>query len=122
SLLVAGQSSARPTTFASAIRIAEPAHLDEVEEIVASGRAEVFSIAEDELQEAWSDLAAEGIFCEPASAAGLAALRKRGVEPGWLVVSILTGNGLKDPDAVERLGRSGTIVEPSAAAVLELLG
>ncbi len=122
SLLVAGQSSARPTTFASAIRIAEPAHLDEVEEIVASGRAEVFSIPEDELQQAWSDLAAGGVFCEPASAAGLAALRQRGVEPGSLVVTVLTGNGLKDPDAVDRLGRTGTVVEPRLDAVLEALG
>jgi threonine synthase len=121
-LLVAGQSSARPTTFASAIRIAEPAHLDEVEEIVASGRAEIFSIPEDELQRAWSDLAAGGVFCEPASAAGLAALRQRGVEPGSLVVTVLTGNGLKDPDAVDRLGRTGTVVEPRLDAVLEAIG
>jgi len=49
---------------------------------------------------AWRLLAQrEGLFCEPSSAAGLAALL---TDPpsGARVVCILTGHGLKDPDAV----------------------
>ena len=49
------------------------------------------------------DLArSEGIFCEPASAASVAGLRRMTAE-GRLtrdetVVAVLTGNGLKDPE------------------------
>ena len=48
----------------------------------------------------------EGVFCEPASAAGVAGLLKLAGEdraPEGTVVSVLTGHGLKDPDIV--LGR-----------------
>src|SRR6478735_7207045 len=44
----------------------------------------------------------EGVFCEPASAASVAALLEACadglVEPGATVVCVLTGHGLKDPD------------------------
>ena len=63
-------------TIASAIRIAEPAHLDEVTALVAEGRAEIVTVADEEITDAWLELASlEGIFCEPSSAAGLAAPR-----------------------------------------------
>ena len=42
------------------------------------------------------------MFCEPASAASVAALLEAArdglVEPGACVVCVLTGHGLKDPD------------------------
>jgi threonine synthase len=46
------------------------------------------------------------VFCEPASAAGIAGLLKLAGEdraPEGTIVSVLTGHGLKDPDVV--LGR-----------------
>ncbi len=55
----------------------------------------------------WLEAASEGIFCEPSSAAGLAALAHVELEPGSTVVCILTGHGLKDTAAVEVL-RTGT--------------
>jgi threonine synthase len=88
---------------------------------VASGRAEVVTLSEEEIQEAWVDVARTGVFCEPASAAGVAALRKRGVEEGALVVCVLTGHGLKDPASTERIPERSTIVEPSLDDVLEAL-
>jgi threonine synthase len=122
SLLLAGEAGARPTTFASAIRIAEPAHADEVAEIVASGRAEIVTLAEEEIERAWADVARrEGVFCEPASAAGIAALRRRPPAPGSLVVCVLTGHGLKDSAATERLPIPETIVEPRLDAILAAL-
>lgn len=120
-LLIAGQAGARPTTFASAIRIADPAHRPRVEEHLASGRAEVVTLTEEEIQDAWTDVARTGVFCEPASAAGIAALRKRGVEEGALVVCVLTGHGLKDPGSTERIPERSTVVRPSLDAVLEAL-
>ena len=51
----------------------------------------------------------EGVFCEPASAASVAALLEAArdglVEPGARVVCVLTGHGLKDPDTAGAGGR-----------------
>ena len=77
--LVVGEAAQRPTTFASAIRIAEPAHQERVARLVADGRLDRRAALRGELRSAWSTLArVEGVFCEPASAAGLAALEKLG--------------------------------------------
>ncbi len=45
----------------------------------------------------------EGVFCEPASAAGVAGLLKlarEGRGPAGVIVGVLTGHGLKDPDVI----------------------
>jgi threonine synthase len=118
--LIAGEAAERPTTWASAIRIGEPAHAGEIGALRAAGRLEVETLAEDEIRSAWVELAeAEGVFCEPASAAGLAAVRRAHLEPGAVVVCILTGHGLKDTQAVEEIEESA--VEPTLAAILEAL-
>ena len=91
--LVSAEATKRPETVASAIRIAEPAHAA----AVAASGAEVVSVSDEEILDAWRELASvEGLFCEPSSAAGLAALR-RGVVGGGRVVVTITGHGLKDP-------------------------
>ncbi len=96
-----GEAQHRPDTFASAIRIVEPVHRAEVERVLARSRGSVVSLSEEQLAQAWRLLAREeGVFCEPASAAGLAAVSSGGVEPGTRVVCVITGHGLKDPDAV----------------------
>jgi threonine synthase len=121
--LVAGQAKERATTYASAIRISKPAHADEVAVLVEAGRVEVVSLSDEEIAEAWLALATlEGVFCEPASAAGVAALHHVVLEPGSLTVSILTGHGLKDPAAVDRLPGGPTSVEASLEAILEVIG
>ncbi|MGZ4332972.1 MAG: pyridoxal-phosphate dependent enzyme, partial [Gaiellaceae bacterium] len=118
--LVVGEAAERPTTFASAIRIGAPAHREHVERLVSDGRLTAVQLSEDELRAAWSRLArSEGVFCEPASAAGVAALAKLGAR-GVTAVCIVTGHGLKDTDAVDSSGT--TTVEASLAAVLEALG
>jgi threonine synthase len=119
--IVVGQAAERATTWASAIRIGEPAHAAHVAELVGEGRVEVVTLGEDELRSAWQLLSREeGVFCEPASAAGVAALeRLRDVE-GATVVCIVTGHGLKDAGAVDD-GESQT-VEATLEAVLEAIG
>ena len=95
--MLAVESAARPTTVGSAIRIVVPVHRDEVEPV-----AEVVTVGDDALLEWWSAVARlEGLFCEPASAAGVAGVAQ--VKPSGRVVCVLTGHGLKDPDAVDRL-------------------
>ena len=98
-----GEAERRADTFASAIRIAEPVHRDEVERVLARSGGSVVALPEERLASAWRALAREeGVFCEPASAAGVAAVEAAGLEPGTSVVCVVTGHGLKDPDAIER--------------------
>jgi len=93
----------RRDTVASAIRIADPIHRPEVEAALERSGGAVVTVSEDELLGAWRLLAhEEGLFCEPASAAGIAALLRGAAQPGERVVCVITGHGLKDPEAVER--------------------
>ena len=120
--IIVGQAAERATTWATAIRISEPAHATHVAELVASGLVEVVTLSEDEIRVAWRRLAmGEGAFCEPASAAGFAALQRSGTGSGETAVCILTGHGLKDTGALETSGE-GTVVDANLAAVLEVIG
>jgi threonine synthase len=95
--LLSVQSAERSTTVGSAIRIVSPVHRAQVE-----AAAEVVTVTDSELIAWWSSIARlEGLFCEPSSAAGVAGVAK--VRPKGRVVCVLTGHGLKDPEAVERL-------------------
>ncbi len=95
--LLSVQAADRSRTFASAIRISDPVHREQAE-----AAAEVVTATDDEILEWWRAVTRlEGAFCEPASAASVAGVAH--VRPGGRVVCVLTGHGLKDPDAVERL-------------------
>jgi threonine synthase len=98
------QAARRDETVASAIRIGRPVHAREVEEAVARSRGGVVTVEDDEIVAAWRSLAQEeGLFCEPSSAASVAGLAHGVAGLGERVVCVLTGHGLKDADAVERL-------------------
>jgi threonine synthase len=117
--IVCGEASERAHTIASAIRISEPAHVHEVDAIVAAGRAEIVSLRDEEITDAWLEIASrEGIFCEPSSAAGFAALARVRLEPGSTVVCVLTGHGLKDTAAVDVLTPPATLVDATPEAIL----
>ena len=95
--LLSVQSAERATTVGTAIRIVSPVHREQVEAV-----AEVVTVNDSELVEWWSAIARlEGLFCEPASAAGVAGVAQ--VRSEGCVVCVLTGHGLKDPEAVEKL-------------------
>ncbi|WP_424950862.1 threonine synthase [Deinococcus sp.] len=92
-----------PETLATAIRIGAPAsaHLARAAVQESGGLFEM--VSDDEIMTAYHLIAREGVFCEPASAApvaGLLKLKRQGrLEAGQTVVAVLTGNGLKDPNA-----------------------
>jgi threonine synthase len=118
--LVAGEATARAFTMATAIRIAEPAHRSEAEAAIARSGGSTVALADEEILAAWRDLAElEGVFCEPASAAGLAALARERPQAGARVVCVITGHGLKDPDAAARLSSPPLAIPPDADAVAE---
>jgi threonine synthase len=113
--LVAGAAADRARTFASAIRIADPAHRVEAEAAIERSGGTVVPLADEELREWWRAIVREeGVFCEPASAAGVAALARAGLQPGSTVVCVLTGHGLKDPDAAASLAVEADTVAAAA--------
>lgn len=89
-------------TMATAIRIGNPASWKKALRVLRATGGEVEQVSELQIAEAKAEIGADGIGCEPASAvtlAGLKKLRATGfVKPGEMVVLILTGHLLKDPD------------------------
>ncbi len=106
--IVLGHPVEDPETVASAIRIGNPANWTAALAARDDSGGAIDMVSDDEILEAYELLAScEGIFCEPASAASFAGLRKlhaEGLDVACRrVVCIITGTGLKDPDtAVER--------------------
>ena len=96
--LVHGAPVESPETVASAIRIGNPARWEEAMDAVTSSRGSIQAVTDEEILDAYSLLGSrEGVFCEPASAASVAGLLKYGAS--GRVVCVLTGHGLKDPQA-----------------------
>jgi threonine synthase len=115
---VAGEATQRSSTVASAIRIAAPAHSATVADAVRASGGCVVTLTDEAILEAWQELAREeGVFCEPASAAGLAALDSAELEPGSTVVCVITGHGLKDPETAARLSPEPLPVDPDPDAI-----
>jgi threonine synthase len=96
------EAARRPDTFASAIRIVEPVHRKWVHEAIERSGGSLITVTDEEIHRAWTDLRTlEGVFSEPASAAGIAGLANHVAASGERVVCVVTGHGLKDPAAVE---------------------
>jgi threonine synthase len=107
--LLTGAPVADPQTVATAIRIGNPARLGQALEAVSDSGGGIRAIDDEGILAAYRLLAQEeGVFCEPASAASVAALLVSVgdglVEPGSTVVCVLTGHGLKDPDTAGQEG------------------
>jgi threonine synthase len=116
--LVHGAPVAHPETVASAIRIGNPARWEEAMGAMAASHGAIRAVSDAEILDAYRFLAAhEGVFCEPASAAGVAGLLRHGAEGATRVACVLTGHGLKDPQTA--LAHAGSVVpcEPDLAAV-----
>jgi threonine synthase len=114
--LVLGAPVEEPETVASAIRIGNPARWEDAMSALTSSRGEVRAVSDAEILDAYSLLGArEGVFCEPASAASVAGLLKYGAE--GVVVCVLTGHGLKDPQTAMNRAASVVPCEPDIDSV-----
>jgi threonine synthase len=106
--IVQGAPVEHPETVATAIRIGNPASWQGATKARDESNGLIDAVTDEQIIAAWRDLARlEGVFCEPASAAGVAGLRmliEQGrAEADGRYVAVLTGNGLKDPGlAVEQ--------------------
>jgi threonine synthase len=107
--LVHGTPIEHPDTIASAIRIGNPARWEEAMSAITSSAGAIAAVTDAQILEAYRFLAAdEGVFCEPASAAGVAGVLVHGARDARRIVCVLTGHGLKDPDTA--LAQAGSVI------------
>jgi threonine synthase len=125
---VSGAAVPNPQTIATAIRIGNPASW----ELAIAARDEsgglIEAVTDRQILSAYRLLSArEGVFVEPASAAGVAGLlqlAKDGrLDPGQRIAVTVTGNGLKDPDwAINGAPTPPRLPVVDAAAAAAVLG
>ena len=116
-----------PQTLATAIKIGNPASWKLAVNAANESKGFIDSVTDDEILEAYSMLAKEeGIFAEPASAASLAGIIKTykhgKLKKGDSIVSVLTGNGLKDPDNAIKISNSPIKVENNIEDIRKVIG
>ncbi|MGE0199642.1 MAG: threonine synthase [Candidatus Melainabacteria bacterium] len=126
--IVRNQVIEKPETFATAIRIGNPASWQPAVEARDASGGWIDSVTDDEIAAAYKFLAShEGVFCEPASAASVAGVFKAASEgklaANQSIVCVLTGNGLKDPDSAIRLGTpEKATMPPDADQIAKFFG
>ena len=126
--IVRGEVIDAPETVATAIRIGNPASWQLAIEASGESSGTIDSVTDEEILDAHRMLArTEGIFVEPASAAGIAGVVKsnaRGDIPkGSTLVVTVTGHGLKDPDiAIQNSAARSVVVDPDLESVLDAIG
>ncbi|HLA16136.1 MAG TPA: threonine synthase [Candidatus Limnocylindrales bacterium] len=124
--IVRGHVIDQPETVATAIRIGDPASWAGAVEARDGSGGRIDAVSDAQILAAYRDVARlEGIFCEPASAASIAGVRAtaREVDKDAVVVCVLTGAGLKDPDtAREEMADAVMPARPTLDGVREALG
>ena len=125
--IVRGHPIEKPETVATAIRIGKPASWEGAVRAIEESAGSISIVTDNEILEAYKLIARkEGIFCEPASAASVAGLlklaKKRTIPDESLVVCILTGHGLKDPDNAVKQGVKPISLPCKVEAVIKELG
>jgi threonine synthase len=103
--LVLGYPIDQPETIATAIRIGRPARGEQALQAAEESNGKIIAVTDDEILSMQRRLAAEGVWVEPASAAGAAGLAHELREgtmhvKGKRVVVVCTGHGLKDPGII----------------------
>ncbi|GAA1049928.1 threonine synthase [Arthrobacter russicus] len=114
--IVAGHPITEPETLATAIRIGNPASWEQAVAARDESQGVIEAVTDAEILEAHRWLSAkEGVFVEPASAAGAAGILKKfragELAPGQSIVVTVTGHGLKDPEWALQ-NPDGSPVEP----------
>ena len=125
--LVLGHPVEEPETVATAIRIGKPARGEQALLAAEESNGRIIAATDEQILDMQKHLASlEGIWVEPASAAGLAGLAlqitNKQLDPkGLCIVAVCTGHGLKDPDIVIRDLPKPKIVPPRLDALEEVI-
>jgi threonine synthase len=124
--IVQGEPVKEPRTIASAIRIGNPASWQMATSARDESGGAINAVTDEEIMDAYKLLSREeGIFAEPASAAGVAGLIKHAAAndlSGKTVVCVITGHGLKDPDIAISLQEEMKEIPAETDAVVEAMG
>ncbi|MFL5823550.1 MAG: threonine synthase [Solirubrobacteraceae bacterium] len=116
--LVRGEPVEHPETVASAIRIGNPARWEDAMAAMSDSGGAIRAVTDEQILDAYRFLAAgEGIFCEPASAAGVAGLLEYGPGDAERLVCVLTGHGLKDPQTALDQAPAVVACDPDLGAI-----
>ncbi len=137
--LVMGRVVKRPHTVATAIRIGNPASWQGAIAARDESGGRIEAVRDSQILQAYQLLAQhDGVFVEPASAASVAGLlllakrgyfravlrtrRRRKSRSPLLVVCILTGHGLKDPERAIKSIRTPRPLPPDLSTVSKAVG
>ncbi len=123
--IVLGHPVESPSTIATAIRIGNPASWELAVAAARESAGAILAVTDRQILAAYRRVAREGLFCELASAASVAGLLQLAGEGrlprGGLVVCVLTGHGLKDPEwAIQGASHPPTVPADPAAVAAEL--
>jgi threonine synthase len=124
--LVLGHPVEHPETVATAIRIGKPARGEQALTAAEESHGRIIAVSDDEILATQKRLAANGIWVEPASAAGVAGLAHELREgkinlKGKKVATVCTGHGMKDPDIITREMKKPTILPAEMNALEDFL-
>ena len=123
--LVLGHAVAQPETVATAIRIGRPARGEEALLAAEESNGRIVAVSDEAILAMQRRLAAEGVWCEPASAAGAAGLFAEAAAGrldvrGQVVVAVITGHGLKDPDAITTRAAPPAVIAPMIEELIKV--
>jgi threonine synthase len=125
--LVIGHPVEKPETVATAIRIGKPARGEQALQAAEESRGRIIAVTDEQILGMQKMLAQlEGIWVEPASAAGLAGLAleitalKLNPE-GKRIVAVCTGHGLKDPDIITKAAPKPLVIPPKLSALEDII-
>ncbi|AIF68221.1 threonine synthase [Terribacillus saccharophilus] len=112
-----------PETVGTAIRIGNPASWQKATAARDESGGTIDEVTDEQIIAAYQKIASEeGIFAEPGSCASFAgllkALEQGEVPKGSTVVSVLTGNGLKDPNTAIEYSTIKPVVLPNEEQVI----
>ncbi|PAD22929.1 threonine synthase [Terribacillus saccharophilus] len=112
-----------PETVGTAIRIGNPASWQKATAARDESGGTIDEVTDEQIIAAYQKIAREeGIFAEPGSCASFAgllkALKQGEVRKGATVVSVLTGNGLKDPNTAIEYSTIQPVVLPNEEQVI----
>jgi len=96
-------------------------------EAAQQSKGRIIAVTDEQILSAQKILASEGVWVEPASAAGLAGLlmeTARGAleTKGKKIVVVCTGHGLKDPSIVTESFESLMIIPSTYDALINVIG
>ena len=125
--IVLGRPVLQPATVATAIRVGDPASWHLAEQARQESGGLIDSVTDEQILDAYRLLAErEGVFGEPASAAGVAGLLQAcaagQVARGSVAVCTITGHGLKDPDTAVSGAKPPVTIGVDLAAAAQALG